>query len=317
MELALISFDGLDPRVIYNNEEDLPNLHEFMSDAVHGKWNTPGHTIPSYMATITGLPCNDYNFYWDVQKGGFGRHRQYDRDFIWELTDASMTLLNIPVIYPPENIEDCMVAGMLAPDHIADTNLARPKEAQEILNNIDYIHEVRADQVFDELGEKGMLDLLKRTMNRRVKATDRLIDKYDSDLFYGVWTSTDRWFHRHHTDGVDYFPMYEHADFTLESLLRIIPDDIPLVVFSDHGFAHFSQDEPVHTGHQYEGWYAFRHGGVPPHRNDTASILDLFPTVLNYLGGEVTPYSKGRILFHRDDQDKTVEDRLRGLGYME
>lgn len=317
MEIALISFDGLDPRVIYDNPDDLSTIHSLMGESVHGTWKTPGHTIPSYITTLTGLPCSDYDFYWDVSDGGFARHRQYNRQFLWELTDASITLLNIPVLYPPEEIDDCIVCGMLAPDTIADTNLALPKETQEMLNDIEYIHEIRADKMFDELGEEGMFKLLNVSMSRRVIAAERLIDMYDSDLFYGVWTAPDRWFHRHHTHGVDYYPMYQEADGILNSLLDILPDDIPLIVFSDHGFAHFPNDNGVHTGHMYDGWYCIRHPELPSYRDDSANIADLFPTVLNYLEGDIPSIANGRILFHRGDQDEQVKDRLRDLGYME
>lgn len=317
MKLALISFDGLDPRVIYNNPDDLSNLHSLMDESIHGKWRTLGHTIPSYIATITGLPYSTYKFHWDEGEGGFSRHRQTERKFIWEYTDTSMTLLNIPVIYPPEEINDCMVAGMLCPDELADTNLATPESAQQILNDGDYIHEVRADEVFEELGAEGMFNLLSECMSKRTFAAERLIQQFGSDLFYGVWTAPDRWFHRHHTHGVDYWPMYERVDAEVEPILDIIPDDIPLIVFSDHGFAHFPQDDGVHTGHMYDGWYCIRHPNMPSFRDDSANILDLFPTVLNYLGERPPSITKGRMLFHREDQDNQVKERLKDLGYIE
>lgn len=317
MKLALISFDGLDPRVIYDHSDELTTLHSLMDESMHGFWRTPGHTIPSYMTTITGLPTSTTKFRWDEGEGGFARHRQVEREFLWEAVDASMTLLNIPVIYPPEEIDDCMVAGMLCPDELATSNLATPDSAQEILNDIGYIHEVRADKVFEELGPDGMFELLEKSMITRTMAAEQLIDEFGSDLFYGVWTAPDRWFHRHQTHGVDYWPMYERVDEVLSQILEFIPDDVPLVVFSDHGFAHFPRDEPGPMGHMYEGWYAIKHPDIPSYRDDTANIMDLYPTVVNYLGGEPPETGKGRILFHREDQDESVKDRLRDLGYME
>lgn len=316
MKLALISLDGLDPRVLYNNRDELENFDALMNDTVHGEWKTPGHTIPSYIATLTGHQYREYDFWWDVNHGGFARHKQTRFDFLWEIIDTNMTLLNIPVLYPPQNIDDCMVCGMLAPDNIADENVARPMEAQEMLNDIGYIHEVRADQVFEELGAEGMFDLLCKSMDKRVEAAENLIDMYNSDLFYGVWTATDRWFHRHHTHGVDYWRMYEKADEVLGDMLNLIPDDIPLVVFSDHGFAHFQNDNGVHKGHMYNGWYSIRHKGIPPHRDDTANLFDLFPTVVNYFEGDIPSTVDGRILFHRKDQDEQVKSRLEDLGYL-
>lgn len=322
MKLALVSFDGLDPRVIYNNEDLLPNLHSFMQESIHGKWRTLGHTIPSYIATLTGLQYNEYDFYWDVTNGGFGRHRQTNYDFLWDLTDTSMTLLNIPVIYPPEDINGIMVSGMLAPDSVADTNLARPQEVQDMLNNINYIHEVRSDEEYDELGSDRFLEKLKVMMDKRYEATKMLVEEYNTDLFYGVWTATDRWFHKCFMEDElygeqNYLELYEKSDEIAGKLLDLFPDDIPVVMFSDHGFRHRRTEEGVHKGHKYEGWYSIRHNELPSFRDDSASIFDLFPSTLNYFGEEPPNYAKGRILFHSDDQDEEVKDRLRDLGYME
>lgn len=317
MKLALVSFDGIDPRAVYRNEDRMPVLHEIMEDSMHGRWRTPGHTIPSFTATLTGKQYNVTNFHWDKGKGEYQRHRQVPHDFLWEICDSSMTLLNIPVLYPPEDIEDCMVCGMLCPDDLSESNLALPEEVQDILNRVDYIHEVRADEKFDELGEEDMYNHLVDCIWRRANAAEILVDKYDSDLFYGVWTATDRWFHRHHTDDVEYLPMYEEVDHLLEFILRLIPDDIPLVIFSDHGFAHYPTDDGVHKGHMYNGYYCIYSDKVPSYRDDSLSIFDLFPTVVNYLGCEIPGEVKGRIIFHRDDQDEQVTERLRDLGYTE
>jgi len=316
MKLALIAFDALDPRVIYSNRNNLPNFDELLDNSMHGKWKTPGHTIPSFTATLTGRQYNVFNFHWDEGEGGYQRHRQTGFKYLWEMTDASMTLLNIPVLYPPEDINGVMVSSMLCPDDLATSNLALPKDVQSMLNDMEYIHEVRADKVFDDLGAEGMLDLLKQTSKKRTEAAYKLIDSYDNDLFYGVWTSTDRWFHRGHTHGVDYFPMYEDADEQLGKMMDKIPDDIPTVVFSDHGFAHYPSDNAVHTGHMYDGFYAIKNDSMPNHRDDTASIFDLLPTVVNYLGGDIPSACQGRMLFHTDDQDDQIKQRLDDLGYL-
>lgn len=317
MELALIGFDGLDPRVIYNNEDKLPNLSEFMEDSLHGKWKTPGHTIPSFVGTVTGRNYNVVNFHWDGGKGDYQRHRQTEMDFMWDIAESSMTLLNIPVLYPPEGIDDAMVCGFLAPDGVTDTNLARPNEVQEYLNENDYVHDVHADRTYEKLGGDGMFEHLTDIMHDRVDVAEWLINKYDSDLFYGVWSSTDRWFHQCVKHGEDHIQMYKEADKVLGDMLEILPDGVPVIAFSDHGFAHYPADEGVHKGHMYDGWYSINAESVASYRDDTANILDLFPTVMNYLEGDVPDGLKGRILLHKEEQDNQVEGRLRDLGYME
>jgi len=316
MEIACIALDGLDPRVIYNNPGLVPNITELMEESVHGKWQTPGHTIPSYIATLTGEKYEVCNFHWDDGRGEYQRHRQTEFDFLWDTVDASMTLVNMPVLYPPEDIDDAMVCGFLVPDSVADTELARPQEVQELLNEKEYIHDVPADDTYDEVGGEKMLDLLNDMAVNRVDVSKQLIEKYDSDLFYGVWTCTDRWFHQCQKHGEDIRPMYETADYVVGEMCDIIPDDVPLVVFSDHGFAHYDGDEGVHKGHMYEGWYTVRHDELGSYRDDSANIMDLYPTIVNCLSGSPPDNSNGRLLFHTDEQDQDVIDRLDGLGYL-
>lgn len=316
-ELALVSFDGLDPRVLYNNRDELPNFDELLDNSMNGSWQTPGHTIPSFTATLTGMQYEETNFHWDGGKGNYQRHRQTGYDYLWEVIDASVTMLNIPVLYPPEDIDDAMICGFLTPDDVQDSNLARPMEIQKHLNDVDYIPDVPADDTYEELGGEGMKELLSDVMEDRVDVAEWLINKYNSDLFFSVWTATDRWFHQCTKHGEDMMPIYKKADDVLGEMMDIIDDDIPLVVFSDHGFAHFPHDEGVHKGHAYEGFYAIQSEKVPNCRDDSLSIFDLFPTVVNYFDGEIPELSKGRILFHRDDQDDEVRSRLEDLGYLE
>lgn len=316
MKLALIAFDGLDPRVIYNQRDKLPAFDRLLDDSMHGKWSTPGHTIPSFTATLTGKQYNQTDFHWD-DGGQYKRHRQTDFKFLWDVCSCDMTLLNIPTLYPPEDIEDAMVCGFLTPDDLVRDNLARPMEVQVKLNSMNYIHDINADDTYNELGGEKMLELLTEMANRRVQAAKWLVEKYDSDLFYGVWTGTDRWFHQCVMHGEDHMKMYQVADTVLNKMMAYLPEDVPKVVFSDHGFAHYKRDDGVHKGHMYEGFYAIQKEDMPSHRDDSNSIFDLFPTVVNYLDCEVTDEYKGRILFHTDDENQQVLDRLGELGYLE
>lgn len=316
-EIALISLDGLDPRTIYDNEDRLPNIKEVNNTGMHGIWSTPGHTIPSYISTLTGRQYNVINFHWDEGRGDYQQHRQVKHEFMWNTIDKSMTLLNIPVLYPPEDIDDVMVCGFLTPDSLVRTNLAKPDSLQEKLNDRDYTHDIHADRTYNNLGGEGMLEYLYEIMWERLELAEELLEEYNSDLFYSVWTSTDRWFHQCTKHEENFMQMYKEVDSMVGQLIDILPDDIPIIFFSDHGFAHYPQDKGVHKGHMYDGWYSIYWDKMPDFRNDSASIFDLYPTVLNWLGEDVPIDLKGRTLFNREDQDKQVESRLRDLGYLE
>lgn len=317
MELALISFDGIDPRVIYNNRDTLENFDKLLDDSMHGSWRTPGHTIASYTNTLTGRKYNVFNFHWDDQGEDYARHRQTEFEFLWDTMDESMTLLNIPTLYPPEDIDDAMVCGFLTPDSAAKKDLARPMEIQEELNEMEYIHDVHAGDTYAELGGEKMVELMEKMMDKRLEAAKMLMDKYDSDLFYAVWTATDRWFHQCKLHGEDIMPLYEKADEILGELLKTIPDDVPAIYFSDHGFAHFDGDDGVHKGHMYDGWYAIKNAPTQKFRDDHKSIEGLYPTILNFFGYEPGEHTVGTALFHTEEQQEEVKARLQDLGYLE
>ena len=318
MKIALIAFDGLDPRIIYDHIDSLPNIETVINNSIHGEWQTPGHTIPSFTATLTGEQYEETNFHWDKGESNYQRHRQTGYEYLWDVTDSSMTLLNIPVLYPPENIDDVMVCGFLTPDSLTTENLARPRDVQDELLKREYIHDIHADNTFDELGPDRMKDYLNEMMHKRVEIAEWLINKYDSDLFYGVWTAPDRWFHQCHLHGLDYLPLYEMADEIVGEILDIIPGDVPILFHSDHGFAHLPEDKnkAVHLGHLNKGWYSLLTDSTPSYRDDSMSIFDVYPTVTNYLDGEVSNNVKGRVMFHTKSQDQEVADRLDDLGYL-
>lgn len=316
-ELALIAFDGLDPRVIEDNREELPNLDAFMSDSIHGRWQTPGHTIPSYTATLTGKQYNNCNFHWDEGGGDYQKHRQTEFSFMWDDVEFNMTLLNMPTLYPPEDIDDAMVCGFLTPDSLTTENLARPMEVQQMLNEMNYTPDVPADETYAELGGEEMKNKLQGMMHQKVNVARDLIKKYNSELFYGVWTETDRWFHQCQKHNEDHWPLYQTADDVAGKMIEMLPNDIPIIMFSDHGFAHFEHDDGVHKGHMYEGWYSINAPGVDGYRDDSANLFDLYPTVLNYFGEDIPQFTKGRVLLHHEEQDDEVRQRLEDLGYLE
>lgn len=316
MELALIAFDGADPRVLYEKRDKLETFDQVMRNSQHGKWKTPGHTIPSFTATLTGRQYNNCNFHWDEDKGDYKKHRQTGFDYMWDEADFSMTLLNLPVLYPPEDIDDAMVCGFLTPDGLVEDNLALPDEVQEYLNEYGYIHDIPSDGTYEELGGEKMKEMLYQMMRDRVEVSEWLIDQYDSDLFYGVWTATDRWFHQCQVHGEEYMPMYEEADEVLSDILEVIPDDVPKIIFSDHGFSHFPGDSHIHKGHAVEGWYSILDADLPAHRDDACSIFDLYPTVMNYMEQDIKDEAKGRILLNNEEQEEEVASRLDDLGYL-
>lgn len=317
MNLALLGFDGLDPEVIYDNPDRLPNIHQFMQHSMHGEWNTPGHTIPSFTAALTGRKYNVTDFRWDKEDGGYQRHRQTGYEYIWDVCDSSMTIINNPVLYPPEDIDNAMVCGFLTPDGVTDSNLARPMEVQDKINEMDYIVDVEAHSLYEELGADGMIDYLCEMMDKRAELASWLIDKYNSDLFFCTWTAPDRWFHVAFMEDEDYMPLYEKVDEMFKKIVSLPRGDIPVIAFSDHGFRHHEHHNGVHKGHRYKGWYSINSDLTPSYRDDSVNILDLFPTVVNYLGGGIPSGTMGRVLFHPEEQNESVESKLRDLGYLE
>ncbi|PSP91441.1 nucleotide pyrophosphatase [Halobacteriales archaeon QS_4_66_20] len=174
--------------------------------------------------------------------------------------DRKATVMNVPVTFPPDREIQRMVSGFLSPGL---DKAAYPDDLREYLQGIDYRIDVNA-KLGHEQDKGSFMDDAHATLDARFEAFNHYIEADDWDLFFGVFMTTDRVNHflfkdyeRNGENREAFMEFYRKLDRYIGELRAALPDDVTLVVASDHGFT--SLDYEVHCNEwlRREGWLTF------------------------------------------------------------
>lgn len=295
-------------------------------------WVGAGHTVSSGLSLITGqTPTKGgklvNRFFWDepaIPAIKFSSHREIDQDkFLWDYmtkNGVKQGWINIPTVYPPENVNGFMIGGVMSVGRFA-----YPKSLEDRLrkgyvpdghspkfpfwndDDLKYMIDFRKDKMtYDEIKELGLAMAVNRTDHALA-----LIDEYDPDYMFIWYTSTDRIFHHasmHGDDGIVDM-ILATVDEQLEKLIgKADPDH--LIVHSDHGMHHSKNT------HRRYGFYLLN----SPYKfigKDEQHILDIPPTVMSALGLSIPSHYEGTTMLWSDRDQQVIEGRLTNMGYME
>jgi predicted AlkP superfamily phosphohydrolase/phosphomutase len=168
--------------------------------------------------------------------------------------------MNVVTTFPPQRNVQRMVSGFLSP---GVDKAAYPDEFRDYLESIDYRIDVNA-----KLGHKDdkseFVEDAHETVDKRFEAFQRYLQEDDWDLFFGVFMTTDRVNHflfedyENATDDREAFmEFYRKVDDYVGRIRETLPEDVTLVVASDHGFT--SEDYEVHLNRwlEQEGWLSY------------------------------------------------------------
>jgi predicted AlkP superfamily phosphohydrolase/phosphomutase len=102
------------------------------------------------------------------------------------------------------------------------------------------------------------------TLDKRFEAFEHVIGEDDWDLFFGVFMTTDRVNHFLFKDYEDETPdrekfmeFYRQVDDYLGRIRDMLPDDVTMVVASDHGFTSLDYEVHFNTWLEEEGWLSY------------------------------------------------------------
>jgi uncharacterized sulfatase len=240
----------------------------------------PGETgVYGFQDRETGTYDTNVPMGGDVQAG-----RLWDR-VVDDGRDA--TVMNVPVSFPPQRDVQRMVSGFLSPGL---DRAARPEAFREHLESIDYRLDVDPSLGHDP-DKSAFLEDAHATLDARFEAFRNYVREDDWDLFFGVFMATDRVNHflfRHYEHGGEYeaafedlrrerldeeeyqartdhgpydeefMAFYRKLDDYIGRLREAMPEDVTLIVASDHGFT--SEDCEVHCNRwlQQNGWLSYQ-----------------------------------------------------------
>ncbi len=170
---------------------------------------------------------------------------------LWRLlSDAgkSVCVVNVPMTFPPEPVNGFLISGMEAPG--VYSNFAYPHDLYGRMKSALGGYNMHGDYWINGTPER-YLDRLHETIADQSRAVRWLLEERDWDFFQMVFGSTDRVQHhfwaqmdpchpRHDPHGpvaqrTAIYDVYARIDEELASFLELLPDDVTVMVMSDHG----------------------------------------------------------------------------------
>ena len=269
--VAFIGVDGVPYSLLSEHEELFPNFAAIADEGTAGEISSivPPESSACWPSLTTGKNPGETGVYGfqDREVGTYdtyvpmGRDVQADR--VWDQVQEAgrkATVLNVPVTFPPQRDVQRMVSGFLSPDL---EKAAYPDDVRDYLETLDY----RID-VNPKLGHQDdkaeFIEDAHATVDARFEAFKHYIEEDDWDLFFGVFMTTDRvnhfLFKDYERDGEykdEFIEFYQKVDDYIGRLREALPDDVTMIVASDHGFT--SLDYEVHFNEwlREEGWLSF------------------------------------------------------------
>jgi predicted AlkP superfamily phosphohydrolase/phosphomutase len=257
------TFDHLGPLM---EQGHLPHLKRITEEGAWGELEStrPPTTAPAWVACVTGTNPGKHGVF-DFRESPFldprrplisGRSVQAPK--LWQILNhhgRRAGLLNVPVTYPPEEVDGYIISGMMTPSQ--DSDYTYPKALKEELVSAlgDYVVNVDIPRydVEDERDAHAFLDDIRYSFEKRAEALFYLMDAHPTDFLMAVFIITDRiqhlfWKYMMDTES-DFYHMahaerlrkgilscYQAVDAMLGKVLERLDDDTDLFIVSDHGF---------------------------------------------------------------------------------
>ncbi len=262
--ILIIGMDGATPNLIipWAREGKLPNIARLISNGSYGELlsTIPPITPPAWTSFMTGVNPGKHGIFDFVDKvpGTYDfryiNARMRRIPSIWQYLSTlglRVGALNIPMTFPPEEVNGFMISGLDAPDEKGATYPASLydelfREAGGFQLDIRNLGNMKTDEQ-RELFLKESLDV----EEQRVKVLLYLQDKYACDVLMLVFNATDQVQHHfwHYMDAAHpkYDPVgaqrfgdailrvYSKIDGLIGRLLEEIPPRDAVMLMSDHG----------------------------------------------------------------------------------
>jgi predicted AlkP superfamily phosphohydrolase/phosphomutase len=269
--VAFFGIDGVPYSLIEDNPDVFENLTAIAEEGSAGPIDSivPPESSACWPSLTTGVNPGETGVYGfqDREIGSYDTYVPMGRDVqatrVWDRVEdegRDATVMNVPVTFPPQRDVQRMVSGFLSP---GVEEAAYPDELRETLESTGYRIDNNAKLGHDD-DKTEFIEDAHATLDGRFEGFSHYIEQDDWDLFFGVFMTTDRVNHflfKHYEEegeyGDEFLEFYSKVDDYLGRLREMLPEDVTMVVASDHGFT--SLDYEVHFNEwlQREGWLSY------------------------------------------------------------
>ncbi|MFC7075635.1 alkaline phosphatase family protein [Haloarcula halophila] len=280
--VAFFGIDGVPYSLIDQHPDVFPNLTELAADGSGGAIDSivPPESSACWPSLTTGVNPGQTGVYGfqDREVGSYDTYVPMGRDVqaerLWDRVTEDgrdATVLNVPVTFPPQRNVQRMVSGFLSP---GVDKAAYPDDLRDRLQETDYRIDVNAKLGHDD-DKTEFVEDAHETVEKRFETFKHYVQQDDWDLFFGVFMTTDRVNHFLFKDYVEetdnreaFLNFYSTVDDYLGKLREMLPDDVTMVVASDHGFTALDYEVHCNEWLRQEGWLDF-------HDDDHSELGDI------------------------------------------
>jgi predicted AlkP superfamily phosphohydrolase/phosphomutase len=182
---------------------------------------------------------------------------------LWEILSRHgkrVVVMNVPVTYPPRQVNGILVCGFLGPKLEKGTY---PPQVGEQLKSMGYRLDVDPWQARED--KDKFLEDLYYTLDKREEAMVHFLETEDWDFFMLQIMETDRLHHflweemetGHEKYAPAFLELYHKIDALLGRLYDRLDDDTTLIVMSDHGFTLMKKEVYINRWLEDQGWLSF------------------------------------------------------------
>ncbi len=261
-KVLVIGLDGatLDLIKPWAAEGKLPTLSRLMEEGAWGELavQLPPSSVPNWPSFATGKNPGKHGILWWIQPRGDSPEvplvdrRAIKGRTIWDIAGdqgKKVTVINVPVTYPPQEVKGVMVTGLLTP--ASATDFTYPPELKAELDAEVGGYRISHTAVHRRGREEEFLQDVLDVLDRQLRASLYLMRTHPWDLFILNFSATDVVIHKFWKDFDPQHPFhvpedaercgeailraYQAADRAVESLIKEAGDATHTIVMSDHG----------------------------------------------------------------------------------
>jgi len=250
------TFDIIDPLIEAGH---LPNLERLIKGGCRGRLESTiiPNSFPGWTSCSTGIGEGNHGIFSPLVRGedNFSLRPMSAADIraktIWEILSERgrrVGVINDPCSYPPAPVNGFLISGMLWPGPPCPYSFPESLQ-QEIESEVPgYIVDVDlADKSKEEIFSQ-----LRLSIEKRLSAALHFMNSREWDLFWIVFTESDRAQHRFWADmdrmhpvhsreqaerfGNCIFEIYRELDRCLGEIVNACPESAAVFIVSDHGF---------------------------------------------------------------------------------
>lgn len=289
--LLLLGLDGLTFSVLDPAFEagHMPVLRSLLGRGASGILTStiPPYTPPGWTSIFTGVNPGRHGIFGfrlgNLQRDeGLVRLERVKVPALWNIVNdqgAAVGLFNIPITYPPPNVEGYAVAGMLTPEGggMTPEGFASPPSIEERLVSALGRYEIDIEVNYAvDWRSTALVDRLSRNLETKRRALEILLADHDVPLLFAVLEAPDRIMHVHHKyidPSCEHFRrpeaapirervwrFFDEMDVVIEELVSWAGDDGFVVTMSDHGFG--PKDKAVNVNLALKQWGLLSSGGM-------------------------------------------------------